>query len=283
MPTVTATSATDSVATSSSTADDANAICSVCRVRAPVAVGDRADRRRLRLGPAEGHQRRQAAHHVEEVARQRRQRPPLQPGAVPGREADQDPEDRDQRQRDQHDQRAHRVLGGDRDQGHARAARRPAPAPGRSGSGRARPRSRPGSRGWRARPSTCPLPRRAGSRRPPDGVRRSRRPRPRARPSCRWSSRSSARAAKTAHDHHRPGPHRAVVERGEDQLGDRPRLADEQQARDDAGRQHDGELPPRGRQLPAYARVAGSQRRSAGSGSWWSEMWCTEIRLRKIQ
>ncbi len=75
----------------------------------------------LRLRPAEGHQRRQAAHDVEEVSRQRGQRPPLQTArgsrvARPTRM----PKTGISGSVTQHDQRAHRVLGRDRHQGDAR-------------------------------------------------------------------------------------------------------------------------------------------------------------------
>ncbi len=91
------------------------------RQRGPaVAVGDRADHRRLRPGTAEGDQGGQPAHHVEEVARQRGHRAPLGLGTVAGRQAHQRPEDRQERQGGQHDHRGHQVLQGERDDGEQR-------------------------------------------------------------------------------------------------------------------------------------------------------------------
>ena len=51
--------------------------------RLAVAVGDRADRARLGLRPAEGHEGGQPLHHVEEVTREGREHPPLAVGRLP--------------------------------------------------------------------------------------------------------------------------------------------------------------------------------------------------------
>ena len=84
--------------------------------RPPVAVGDLADPPRLGAGPAEGDQHRQPAHHVEEVARQRRQRPPLPRRPVTGGQPDQSAEERQQRKREGDHEGAEQVLGRDRHQ-----------------------------------------------------------------------------------------------------------------------------------------------------------------------
>ena len=79
----------------------------------PVVVAHLLDPLGLRLASVEGAQRRQAAHDVEEVRREQRQRLPALP-RVPGRgAADQPHEDRDERQREQHDPGRERVDRGD--------------------------------------------------------------------------------------------------------------------------------------------------------------------------
>jgi hypothetical protein len=83
--------------------------------RPAIAVRDLSDGGRLRGRPPERHQRRQPAHHVDEVAGQRGQGPPLLLGPVAGGQPDQRPEDGDQRQRRQLDDRAQDVLGRRRD------------------------------------------------------------------------------------------------------------------------------------------------------------------------
>ena len=94
--------------------------------RAPVVVGDLADGLRLRLGPAEDLQGGQPGHHVQEVARQPGQQPPLPVHPGLGGPADEHHEQRDQRQRHHDDRRRHPVRGDDpgehRDRDHDREA-----------------------------------------------------------------------------------------------------------------------------------------------------------------
>ena len=86
-------------------------------VRTAVAVGDLADPRRLGARPPVGHQGRQTPDHVDEVAGQLRQRLPLPLRAVPGRQPDEDGEDRHEREGERDDDRAGAVLGGQGEQG----------------------------------------------------------------------------------------------------------------------------------------------------------------------
>ena len=57
--------------------EDRNATFSVAMVAVPVLVGDVADRRDLRLGPAEDLEGGQAGHHIEEVPGQALEKPGL--------------------------------------------------------------------------------------------------------------------------------------------------------------------------------------------------------------
>ena len=80
---------------------------------AAVAVGDRPDGADLRLGAAVRDQRRQAADHVEEVARQGLEGAPLVPGAVARGQPDEDREDRHEGEGERHDEARQRVEPGD--------------------------------------------------------------------------------------------------------------------------------------------------------------------------
>ena len=73
--------------------------------RAAVALADLGDAGRLRAAAIERAQRRQAAHHVEEVRRQQPQRVPALAGALLGGAADEPHEDRHERQRERHHER----------------------------------------------------------------------------------------------------------------------------------------------------------------------------------
>ncbi len=82
--------------------------------RGPVLACYLPDLCRLRLGAAEDLQGRQALDHVQEVATQTRQRPPLLLGALLRVQSDQHAEHRDQGQRHRDDQAGNPVRGGDR-------------------------------------------------------------------------------------------------------------------------------------------------------------------------
>ena len=94
----TATSATESVASSSRAKDERKAIRSVRSVARRYSAVIGADRLGLRLGPAEDLEGRQAGDHVEEVAGQPGQQPPLAVHPGLGGPADEHHEQRDQRQ-----------------------------------------------------------------------------------------------------------------------------------------------------------------------------------------
>ena len=84
--------------------------------RAPVLVGDSRDLGCLRLAAVERAQRRQPAHHVEEVSGQHPQCLPALAGAAFGRAPDQPHEERHERQRQQHHARRDQIEPRDRDQ-----------------------------------------------------------------------------------------------------------------------------------------------------------------------
>ena len=84
--------------------------------RLAVGAGHLLDHLGLGPGPAEQLQRRQAAHHVEEVPAEQGQQPPLPLGLSPGVPSDQDPEQRDQRQGRRDDHRGDPVRERDPDQ-----------------------------------------------------------------------------------------------------------------------------------------------------------------------
>ena len=233
-----------------------------------VALGDLADPRGLGLGAAEGHERRQAAHHVEEVARQRRHRPPLAFGPVAGREPDQGAEDGDQRQRRQHDHGARDVLGGDHDDGEQRQH-----------GGQHQGRDVPGQVGLRGRHPAgdqhrgLPGARRAGVRR------REHRPQQVAahlgahdpgRTRGRDLGEQPHQSAGHEHrdDRQGPGQDGVVVDHGHDQAGDEPGLADDEQAGDDAARDHPDQWAPRRGQAPHQPGIGRSHPTGASRRSW---------------
>ena len=98
-----------------------------------VALGDLADAGGLGLRTPEGDQRGETAHHVEEVAGQRRQGAPLALGPVAGGQTDEGAEDRDQGKGGEDDHGARDVLRGDHHDGEQGQDRRRGPAPGGSG------------------------------------------------------------------------------------------------------------------------------------------------------
>ena len=91
---------------------------------APVVVGVRRDRIGLRRAAPVRAQRREAAHDIDEVGREERERPPAAHRRVLGRLADQDPEDRDQRHRAREHDRGGDVVQRDPDEEHGRDDRR---------------------------------------------------------------------------------------------------------------------------------------------------------------
>ena len=101
-PTTTATSATPSVAASSSTVPERNATLSVPIVVAAVAVARLGDPLRLGLAAVESPERRQPAHRVEEVGREQCERLPPLAGTPLCVAPDQPHEHGDERQREQH-------------------------------------------------------------------------------------------------------------------------------------------------------------------------------------
>ena len=72
-----------------------------------------------------------------------------------------------------------------------------------------------------------------------------------------------------------------MVDDGDDQAGDDPGLADDEEAGDDTARDHSDERAPRRGEAPhqpwvGRPHLTGASRRSGG-------MWCTAIRLRNTQ
>ena len=263
-PIVTATSATESVATSSSTSEEANAIRSVPQRGEAVAVGDRRDP--AATAPGRGGARPGSAARASTSrkwpdsdaisrhcsrARSRVARPTRAPKTgTSGRVASTI-------------DGAEQVLGGDRDDGRAAAARRRAPAPAGSGSGRAR---RPRPRGWPAR-DTAPV----GPRQVPlDGARS------RAGAAGEVPTTAAARAAARSPTHRprpAPGPARrpatqrgagqvVAAQHGQHQAGHGPGLARAPgRCTSHAARQHRQQL------APARAPAADAARgRTASSG-----------------
>ena len=87
-PTSTATRAVDTAAASSSTSADKNATRNVAMVADRYPSVTSVDYVRLRRGPAEHLERGQALHHVQEMAAEPRQQPPLALGTRPRMQAD---------------------------------------------------------------------------------------------------------------------------------------------------------------------------------------------------
>ena len=236
-PTPTATSATESVASSSSASADRNAIRSVAMVVGAVGVGDPAQDRDLGLGPAEGAQRRQARDDVEEVVGQPGQRRPA-PRPVRLRHLpDQDHEHRDQRQGQPRRSAPRR--------GRRRAGTRPRrpgrspPAPAAAGTARSSRRARRGraSRAATSSPLRLVAPPSAG----PSATARSRSADPQlrldraadrwaptswAQPSTARAPRTTARAASVAAS---ASTSSAAQERPADRRRQQPGLGDCQQ------------------------------------------------------
>ncbi len=258
-----------------------------------VAVGDAADGRALRAGPLVGHQRGQPVHHVDEVTRQRGQRPPAALGAVAGGQTDEHREHRHQRQRHRDDAGREQVLGGDREQRERRQHH--GQHQGRQVAGQVRV-DRDGPPGQQQRqlalpggpvaagveggadqpvPQVLGDPRGGPSRARVPGVRRQG---PRA-------GRGEHQQAGVAH----VGPGASVDQR-HDQVGDREQLGEQQQAAQDAGGDQPGQCGGRTTKVGAQPRVqrphragAGAAGVGAGPAGGGTGMWCTEIRRRNTQ
>ena len=254
---------------------------------AAVAVGDPADHRRLGARPAEGDERRQPAHHVEEVSRQGLHRPPLPLGAVPGGQADQDAEDRHQRQGEQHDHGTEQVLAGDREdrEGRQHAGQHEGrQVAGEVGLGR---RDAPGDQGRRL----------AGAGSAARVAAQHRLGDPAAQvaadggggPGGEHVTQPADRRAEREQGRHAHGPpgHVTGADHRHHQTGDRPGLGDHQHAGDDPRGEHAGQVGPGGRQLPAQARVRRPHRAAVAAGPVGTVgsvgMWWTEIRRRNTQ
>ena len=249
--------------------------------RPAVAVGDRADGRHLGLGPPVRDQRRQAPHHVEEVARQRLHRAPLGPGPVAGGEADEDCEDRHERQGQRHDEPRQGVEPGDRDEGED----------GQDGSGHQR-REVAGDVGLDPGHAAGGEHREAGGR--DVGGAASSLEEPQAqrarhlagRPRCRQLADVRRRGAEQHEPGEPPPGVRPVVpaDRRHDQGAEREGLRHGRQAAEHATGDDDRERPARRAQVGADGRVERPHDASTLSpASSAVGMWWTAIRLRKTQ
>ena len=230
---------------------------------------------------------------VDEVTRQRGERPPAALGPVAGGQADEHREHRHQRQRHRDDAGCEQVLGGDREQRERRqhhgqhqgrqvagqvGVDRDGP-PGQQQSQLALPRGTVGAAVEGG--AHQPVPQVPGDLR--GGPCRARVPGVRRQ-----------RPGAGGGEHQQAGVEHlgavAAVDQHHDQVGDREQLREQQHAAQDAGGDHPGQRGGRAAQVGAQPRVqrphrtcAGAAGVGAGPADGGTGMWCTEIRRRNTQ